>query len=59
MLVAGILSAFMNNIGVAAMLLPVVVEIARRTGRSPSKLLIPLAFGSSDGWLDHDDRYAF
>ena len=51
MLVAAVLSAFMNNIGVAAMLLPVVVEIARRTGRSPSKLLIPLAFGSLMGGL--------
>ncbi|MBN2502136.1 MAG: anion permease, partial [Anaerolineales bacterium] len=45
MLTAGVLSAFMNNVGVAAMMLPVVLDIARRTGRSPSKLLMPLAFG--------------
>ena len=31
MLTAGVLSAFMNNIGVAALMLPVVIEIARRT----------------------------
>ncbi len=46
MLFAGLLSAFMNNVGVAALLLPVVMDIARRTNRPPSKLLIPLAFGA-------------
>ncbi len=46
MLTAGVLSAFMNNVGVAALLLPVVMDIARRTNRPPSKLLMPLAFGS-------------
>ncbi len=51
MLTAGLLSAFMNNVGVAAMLLPVVVDIAQETGRSRSKLLIPLAFGSLLGGL--------
>jgi di/tricarboxylate transporter len=51
MLTAGVLSAFMNNVGVAAMLLPVVMDIARRTGRSRSKLLMPLAFGSLLGGL--------
>jgi di/tricarboxylate transporter len=38
------LSAFMSNVGVAALMLPVVMDIARRTGRTPSRLLIPLAF---------------
>lgn len=51
MLTAGIMSAFMNNVGVAALLLPVVMDIARRTGRPPSKLLMPLAFGSLLGGL--------
>lgn len=51
MLTAGVLSAFMNNVGVAALLLPVVMDIARRTARPPSKLLIPLAFGSLLGGL--------
>ena len=46
MLIAGTMSALMNNVAVTAMMLPVVVDIARRTGRPPSKLLIPLAFGS-------------
>lgn len=51
MVTAGIMSAFMNNVGVAALLLPVVMDIARRTRRAPSKLLMPLAFGALLGGL--------
>ena len=46
MLVAGILSAFMNNIAATAVLMPAVAAIARRAGLSPSRLMMPLAFGS-------------
>ena len=41
----------MNNIGVAALMLPVVVDIARRTEVPPSRLLMPLAFGCLLGGL--------
>ncbi len=51
MLTAGVLSAFMNNIGVAALMLPVVIEIARRTRIPASKLLMPLAYGCLLGGL--------
>ncbi|MEM8953066.1 MAG: SLC13 family permease [Verrucomicrobiota bacterium] len=51
MLSAGSLSAFMNNIGVAALMLPVVMDLARKTGNSPSRLLMPLAYGSLLGGL--------
>ncbi|MFQ5855735.1 MAG: SLC13 family permease [Anaerolineae bacterium] len=51
MLTAGVMSAFMNNVGVAALLLPVVMDISRRIGRPPSKLLMPLAFGALLGGL--------
>jgi di/tricarboxylate transporter len=51
MLTAGGLSAFMNNIGVAALMLPVVVDISRRTEIAPSRLLMPLAYGSLLGGL--------
>jgi len=51
MVTAAGLSAFMNNVGVAAMLLPVVMDISRQTRRPPSKLLIPLAFSSLLGGL--------
>ena len=51
MLTGGVLSAFMNNIGVAALMLPVVIEIARRTRIPASKLLMPLAYGCLLGGL--------
>jgi di/tricarboxylate transporter len=51
MLASGVLSAFMNNVAVAALLLPVVMDIARRTNRAPSKLLMPLAYASLLGGL--------
>ena len=51
MLAAGVLSAFMNNVGVAALLLPVVMDIARQTNRQPAQLLMPLAFGCLLGGL--------
>jgi len=51
MVVAGVLSAFMNNVAVAALMLPVVMDIARKTKRSPSTLLMPLAYGSLLGGL--------
>jgi di/tricarboxylate transporter len=51
MLTSGLLSAVMNNIGVAVLMLPVVMDIARTTGRPPSRLLMPLAYGSLLGGL--------
>lgn len=44
MLIAGLMSAFMNNVGAVALLLPVVLIISRKTAIPPSKLLIPLSF---------------
>lgn len=46
-----LLSGFMNNIGALALLLPVALQVARKTGTSPSVLLMPLAFGSLLGGL--------
>ncbi len=46
-----LLSAFMNNIGVAAMFLPITLDIARRTGKSASRLLLPMAYGSLIGGM--------
>ena len=51
MLTAGIMSAVMNNVAVAALMLPVVMDIARQTGRQPSRLLMPLAYGCLLGGL--------
>src|SRR5690606_24291717 len=46
-----LLSAFVKNIGALAMLIPVALQLARRTGTSPSCLLMPMAFGSLLGGL--------
>ncbi|MCO5182860.1 MAG: SLC13 family permease [Anaerolineae bacterium] len=46
MITAGAMSAFMNNIGAVAILLPAVMSISRETDIPPSKLLIPLAVAS-------------
>ena len=51
MSLAGVLSAFMNNTAVAALMLPVVMDIARKTKHSPSILLMPLAYGTLLGGL--------
>ena len=51
MLASGFFSAFMNNIGVAALMLPVVLALCRRNEQSPSRLLMPLAFGCLLGGL--------
>jgi len=51
MVVTGLLSGIMNNIGVASIFLPVVISIARRTKRAPSKLLMPLAYATLLGGL--------
>lgn len=46
-----ICSAFMNNIGALALLMPVAIRIARKNNSSPSIFLMPLAFGSLLGGL--------
>lgn len=46
MLVAGVLSAFMNNIAATAVLMPAVASIARHANLSPGRLFMPLAFGA-------------
>jgi di/tricarboxylate transporter len=51
MTVTALLSSFMNNVGVAAMFVPITLEIARSTKRPPSRLLLPMAYGSLLGGL--------
>jgi di/tricarboxylate transporter len=45
MAAASLLSALINTVTVAAILLPAIMELARRSGRPPSRLLMPLALG--------------
>lgn len=51
MLSAGAVSSVMNNVAVVALMLPVVMDLARQTGQPPSRLLMPLAFGTTLGGL--------
>ena len=51
MLTIAIVSAVMDNVGATAVLLPVVVSLARQNNIRPSKLLIPMAFGALQGGL--------
>jgi di/tricarboxylate transporter len=44
-------SGFMNNVGALALLIPAAVWMSRQAGRSPSLLLMPLAFGSLLGGM--------
>jgi len=48
---AAILSLFMNNIAAASLLFPALSGMARRSKVSPSKLLMPLAFGTILGGM--------
>lgn len=49
--VTAVLSAFMNNIGALALMLPITIRDARRSNRPVSGLLMPLSFASLLGGL--------
>jgi di/tricarboxylate transporter len=51
MLAAGVLSGFMSSTGTVAVLLPAVAALAWRARLSPSRLLMPLAFGALLGGM--------
>ena len=55
---AAALSAVMNNVAALALLMPVDLQAAKKSGRSPSLSLMPLSFASILGGHDHVDRYA-
>lgn len=48
---SSVLSGFVSNTGTVAALLPVTVSAAWNAGTLPSKLLMPIAFGSNTGGL--------
>ncbi|WP_223269197.1 SLC13 family permease [Polaribacter sp. IC063] len=48
---SGILSGFVSNTGTVATLLPATIASAWSIGTMPSKILIPVAFGSNTGGL--------
>ncbi len=48
---AALLSAFMNNVGALALLMPLAIRMAQRDGRPAGQVLMPLAFGSILGGM--------
>ncbi|KAB2967423.1 MAG: SLC13 family permease [Thermoanaerobaculia bacterium] len=42
--IAGVLSMFINNTAAIAMFIPIAIQIAKQTRRSPSRLLLPLNY---------------
>lgn len=50
-LTVAVLSAFMNNVGALALMLPVAIRAAQASGMPPSRVLMPIAFGSLLGGL--------
>ncbi|MGM0430531.1 MAG: SLC13 family permease [Pseudomonadota bacterium] len=44
--VTTVCSAFISNTGTMAIMIPVALQLARSSGNNPSKLLMPMAFGS-------------
>ncbi|MFW6128869.1 MAG: SLC13 family permease [Candidatus Aminicenantaceae bacterium] len=49
--VVAVASAFMNNVGALAILMPVGLYLARKSGNPPSYILMPIAFGSLLGGM--------
>lgn len=49
MLISGLLSSVLSNTGTTAVLLPVVIGMAAKSGFKRSKLLMPLIFGATVG----------
>ncbi|MBW6493277.1 MAG: SLC13 family permease [Burkholderiaceae bacterium] len=46
-----VLSAFMNNVGALALLMPVAIQLAGKHKMAPGKILMPLAFGTILGGM--------
>ncbi len=51
MILIAVISAFINNTPVVAVFIPVIIQIAHTSGRSPSEMLIPLSYASIFGGM--------
>lgn len=51
LLIAGILSAFVNNTPIVVLLLPILISVAIRANTSPAKLLMPMGFATLLGGM--------
>ncbi|RUO26953.1 SLC13 family permease [Aliidiomarina minuta] len=48
---AAVMSAFMNNVGAMALLMPVAIQLAGKLDMPPGRVLMPVAFGSILGGM--------
>ncbi len=51
LVLAAVLSAFVNNTPIVVLLLPILVSVALRTGRSPSSVLMPMGLATLLGGM--------
>jgi di/tricarboxylate transporter len=51
MVIIGAISAFINNTAAVAVFIPVVIEVCRRTGASPSRMLMPMSHAATFGGM--------
>lgn len=51
MITIGALSAFVNNTAAVAVFIPVIIEVCRRTGASPSRILMPMSHAATFGGM--------
>ncbi|NVJ91382.1 MAG: SLC13 family permease [Methylocystaceae bacterium] len=51
LVVSGVLSAFVNNVPIVVLLLPILISIGHRTGTSPSGFLMPMGFATLMGGM--------
>ncbi len=49
--IVAIASAFMNNVGALAIMMPIAIHLARKSGNAPSLILMPIAFASLLGGM--------
>lgn len=50
-IIVAVASAFMNNVGALAIMMPVAIHMARKNGYAPSHILMPIAFASLLGGM--------
>ena len=51
MVIVSSISAFVNNTAAVAVFIPVVIEVCRRTGASPSRVLMPMSHAATFGGM--------
>jgi di/tricarboxylate transporter len=51
MVIIGLISAFVNNTAAVAVFIPVVIEVCKRTGASPSRVLMPMSHAATFGGM--------